>query len=124
MRRISSLVFMLIALCSCSHIQKAFMAASGDPFGAGAEQLARGKGVYTLHCAECHGQAGKGDGPRAESFQAKMPDFSDGSFDKSPGLTAANINYGKRDEMPAFKDRLSEQEIWAVAHYVLSLKQL
>lgn len=47
-----------------------------------------GREVYLRHCAACHGDAGRGDGPVAASLQRPPPDLtqlarrSGGSFDE------------------------------------------
>jgi mono/diheme cytochrome c family protein len=43
-------------------------AALQSPVAATAEGLARGKTYYQYYCLMCHGDAGAGDGPVAESF--------------------------------------------------------
>ncbi len=42
------------------------------------EQLAVGQAVYTLHCKDCHGAEGQGDGPDAAG--RPMPNFADQEF--------------------------------------------
>jgi len=45
-----------------------------------AGDAARGKQLYDLHCALCHGATGKGDGPAAERVLPKPRDFTAGKF--------------------------------------------
>jgi mono/diheme cytochrome c family protein len=40
----------------------------------------RGKGVYDAHCVECHGSAGKGDGPSASYLVPRPRDFTSGKY--------------------------------------------
>jgi mono/diheme cytochrome c family protein len=114
-----------IALLSvqCSHIQKTVVAIQGDPFPptSRTHQIDVGRTVYTNKCTRCHGDTGLGDGSDARTLSSSPPNFSDGSYTKGIGLTAANILYGK-GEMPAFGEKLSEEEIWGVAHFLHTLK--
>lgn len=34
--------------------------------------LEKGKGIFAMRCASCHGNAGKGDGPAAAAFPAEQ----------------------------------------------------
>jgi mono/diheme cytochrome c family protein len=48
-----------------------------------------GKDLYRAYCTQCHGEAGKGDGPRAAALTAPAPDLTTiaarngGKFDRS-----------------------------------------
>ncbi|HEX5633310.1 MAG TPA: c-type cytochrome, partial [Gemmatimonadales bacterium] len=42
-----------------------------------APDLARAALLYAQHCAECHGVAGRGDGPRARGLDPAPSDFAD-----------------------------------------------
>ncbi len=112
----------LLFLCSCSHVQRAYMAVLGNPYEDDSQYAQTGERVYEMHCLRCHGKAGKGDGPEFTEKMANIPNFNDGTYEKSLGLTAANIYYGKR-EMPAFGETLSEREVWAVARYLRTLDE-
>src|SRR5258705_6453753 len=48
--------------------------------GAAPAAGSRGKQVYDAHCAECHGQAGKGDGAAAHLMTPRPRDFSRGRY--------------------------------------------
>ena len=118
--------FTLIILCvhifwGCSHLQRGLMAAKGSPFSESELSQELGKSVFEEHCARCHGTTGMGDRDYSMLINTNIPDFTDGSYSKSLGITAANITYGKRDKMPAFNNTLSEREIWSVATFILSL---
>jgi len=55
----------------------AFFTALLFTFSSDASDLLRGRTVYERNCATCHGGYGKGDGPRAETFNPKPVDFTD-----------------------------------------------
>ncbi|MCB0352659.1 MAG: cytochrome c [Bdellovibrionales bacterium] len=122
-KRLLGVAFLLLFFPACSHVQKTVMAVSGNPYEGSSDLLPLGEATYKSHCTRCHGMTGLGDGPDSSTLTVALPNFSDGSYDKSLGLVAGNITYGKREEMPAFQDQLSEKEIWSVASYIQSLRQ-
>jgi cbb3-type cytochrome oxidase subunit 1/cbb3-type cytochrome oxidase cytochrome c subunit len=89
---------------------------AGDPEPS-AEQLALGERVYVSNCAECHGDNGGGDGYAADSLPIAPTDF----HGERPSL-GENIrvirNGVQGTSMAAWTDRVNDDEILAVAHYV------
>jgi DMSO reductase family type II enzyme heme b subunit len=97
------------------------------------EVVARGREVYRrAKCWECHGEAGRGDGPAAR----KLKDDA-GAFIQAADLTKGWRIKGGREArdifvrfstgldgtpMPSFADSLKEDERWALAHYVSALQ--
>ena len=75
--------------------------------------VADGNAVYQAKCAVCHGKDGRG----LPNWRAKgQPDFTDAKWQKATTdaqITAATKN-GKGKSMPAFKAKLSDEEIAAV----------
>ena len=47
-----------------------------NPIPASESSIAAGAATYTLYCAVCHGNEGKGDGPGAAALNPKPADFS------------------------------------------------
>lgn len=113
--------------------EKSTVVTSAKEPSASPELSARGKQVYTrAKCWECHGESGRGDGPSA-------PTLKD---DAKNAIRAANLRKGwlikggrePRDifmrfstgvdgtPMPSYADSLTEDERWALAHYVASLQ--
>jgi cytochrome c oxidase cbb3-type subunit I/II len=96
-----------------------------------AEIVARGKKEWeNAKCWECHGNEGKGDGEKAEGlkddfgFPIPPANLTTGQFKSGP--TAADIFRTMATglsgtPMPSFSDTLSEEELWAISYYVLSL---
>jgi len=97
------------------------------------EAIARGKQAYQkAKCWECHGESGVGDGPSAPTLKDDAGHF----------IRPANLRKGWRIKggreardifmrfstgldgtpMPSYADSLSEEERWALAHYVRSLQ--
>lgn len=97
-------------------------------------QIARGRQVYLLHCASCHGQRAEGapnwQQPDARGNLPPPPHDDRGhTWRHSDAQLAEIIQNGLRDRfnktpeltMPPFKDRLSSEEIAAVIVYFKSL---
>ncbi len=87
--------------------------------------VARGAKLYARECADCHGVAGKGDGPKAKKVKGPPPtDLTDLSI--MGGLAPVDI-YRKLlfgvagTAMPGFEESLSEDERWAVTAFVATL---
>jgi len=96
-----------------------------NPLPADAATLAAGKSIYKDKCQKCHGPGGLGDGPDAD------PDARGDMDLTTPQRAARNTdgtvyykvaNGRKKPKMPAFKDELKEEQIWAVVTYVQSLR--
>mgnify|MGYP001587279012 FL=1 len=81
------------------------------------ELLTTGAQIYATHCAECHGVNGAGDGFAADQLAVLPTDFRG----ERPALEE-NIrvlrNGVEGTPMAPWTDRLSDDEIVAVAHYV------
>lgn len=104
----------------------------GEEPPANAESIARGKEVYAkLQCFQCHGVAGRGDGPASKTLKddsgRSIParDYSTGQY--LGGDTAKAIHMRFRTgmdgtPMPSFADSVSVAQGWDLAHYVLSLQ--
>ncbi len=91
-----------------------------------AELLERGHTVYTQQCASCHGQEGKGDGSAARFLDPKPRDFTVAEWEHAGEGTveaiAAVVTHGIDDTaMTPFSDVLSEDQIAAVAAYVVNV---
>ena len=90
-------------------------------FGA---DLAKGKNIYVDKCLKCHGEKGRGDGPKAEDLEKKPADYTD--KEKMSKLTDADlkktVKEGKKP-MPAFGKKLTEEQIDDVIAYVRSFAE-
>jgi mono/diheme cytochrome c family protein len=88
--------------------------------------LELGKTVYTDQCESCHGAEGKGDGPAARFLQPPARDLSAGEFEYATDGTVEEIaevvRTGIDDTgMTPFEGQLSDDEINAVATYVVNV---
>lgn len=82
-----------------------------------------GRRLYEQHCLECHGPQGRGDGVKA-AFLSPRPGnlISAATSAKSDKDLLKIIDQGRpRTAMPAWKDRLSDEEQREVLRYIRSL---
>ncbi|HTU03627.1 MAG TPA: c-type cytochrome [Candidatus Sulfotelmatobacter sp.] len=86
-----------------------------------------GESLYSLHCAVCHGTAGRGDGPGARALGLRIPDFTDRSAmaQVSDGFLADIIRkggspFGRSGAMPAWGMKLSDAETSALVAAIRS----
>jgi mono/diheme cytochrome c family protein len=81
--------------------------------------VAAGKQIYQQHCQSCHGSKGDGKGQKAPELSTAPGDFTDAA--KMSGLTDGEL-YSEVTEghhpMPAFKDKLIEEQRWQVVDYI------
>ncbi|MBN2547809.1 MAG: c-type cytochrome [Anaerolineales bacterium] len=81
--------------------------------------LLMGAEIYQANCVECHGKDGKGGMPD----QASAPDLTNQELmaSKSGSDLFQVIRQGAGPAMPAFADKLSLDESWALTDYLRSL---
>jgi cbb3-type cytochrome c oxidase subunit III len=95
-----------------------------NPVPSDAASIAAGKKLYDNNCTECHGEAGKGDGPRAPYSNPTPPNLSDTEWKhgSSDGEIFTVIQNGVNDtDMPSFQKDLQPPQIWQIVNYVKSL---
>ena len=90
--------------------------------------LAIGEALYRQHCAACHGETGRGDGPSAVGFATKPADLTDGRLlNRLPDDYLARVirsggpAEGLAPTMPAFGQYLGETQIRQVLRHVRAL---
>ncbi|HEV8265152.1 MAG TPA: cytochrome c/FTR1 family iron permease [Gemmatimonadales bacterium] len=97
-----------------------------EPLPSRPPSLARGAEVYGVQCAVCHGESGRGDGPKANSLEGPPP--SNLADPAVMGGTSLLEIYRKiaigvpGTAMPEFAEDISEADRWAVAAYVATLQ--
>jgi mono/diheme cytochrome c family protein len=92
---------------------------------ASAEARERGRALFAMHCALCHGEDGDGEGQRREGLTTRPRNFTDPSWQRSvsPRRVFFVIREGKAGTaMPAWPS-LSDEDAWDVTAYVLSLEE-
>ncbi|MCX6928785.1 MAG: cytochrome c [Verrucomicrobia bacterium] len=83
--------------------------------------IATGRRIYEIRCADCHGQKGKGDGPAATDLNPKPGDLSKPALaDQPDGVLFWKISEGKKP-MPPYSTKLSEEQRWQVVNYIRTL---
>jgi mono/diheme cytochrome c family protein len=84
------------------------------------KSLARGRQAYLSHCVDCHDQDGRGLNRR--DFNSTAPADLTDPEEYHHGISAeaifSSIRNGTQEDMPAFKGRLSDEEIWNVVNFV------
>lgn len=88
--------------------------------------LELGRKVFQANCASCHGSKGEGDGPEVRALRGHRPrNFVTDPFryGREPEQVFDTLTTGiAGTPMPSW-DSLSEEERWAVTHFVLSLRR-
>lgn len=113
--------------------QRAIAEITANPFPITAAGLERGKELYTIFCATCHGDKADGAGylvrdPNPATgdagglYPAAPANFMlDDHVNSSNGRYYHGIMYGK-NAMGSYADKLSYEERWQVIHYIRSLQ--
>ena len=86
--------------------------------------ITRGKAIYDMNCATCHGAACKGDGPSAAGLNPPTADSTNPIHTHDPeDLVLWVKNDIPGSAMPAFGDTLTEEKIQDVLAYVAALRR-
>jgi mono/diheme cytochrome c family protein len=112
------LVVSLFAAVAPAHAAPPAQAPAEKPSASG------GQSLFGENCMPCHGAAGQGDGPTAESIPGPLPDMSDPVIARAyvPVENFDIISNGRMDKlMPPWKNQLSEEQIWDTTAYVWAL---
>src|SRR5206468_2696275 len=93
-----------------------------DPYPRRPPSLARGAAVFREQCVQCHGAAGRGDGPKAHQLEGPPPASL---ADRAAMGTVSPVDVYRKvtigvagTAMPQFEETLSPEDRWAVATYV------
>ncbi len=107
--------------------QRAFKEITKAPFEPTEEGLAKGKRLFNIYCAICHGEKGDGEGYLVREdggvFPAMPANFlSDDLKNSSDGRYYYTIMKG-RNMMEPFYDKLDYEERWQVIQYIRTLQK-
>ena len=87
--------------------------------------LAKGQSLYKSKCQRCHGADGTGHGSEADPNHLPA-DLTDGrrAARNPEGVMFYKIWNGReKPKMPAMKTDITRAEVWAVIHYVKTLRK-
>ncbi|HKO42191.1 MAG TPA: cytochrome c [Pyrinomonadaceae bacterium] len=85
---------------------------------AAADEFAATRAIFKEHCVQCHGENAAGGRVQVEGREIKVPNLT-GEHARKPTdeRIAAKISDGD-DEMPAFKDKLTPQQIQDLVKFI------
>lgn len=87
-----------------------------------AESIRRGGELFAVHCAPCHGRAGRGDGPAGAGLLQRPADLTAShTADHTPGDLFWWITHGLGLAMPGFGEQLSITERWDLVNFLRTL---
>lgn len=89
-----------------------------------AENIQLGDTIYRTYCADCHGLAGKGDGPWAVEERGSIPDITAPHMDvHTDGEVFWWLTKGIPSlDKPPMSEELSESQRWTAINYMRSLR--
>jgi len=94
-----------------------------NPYKTTPNAPATGARVYKKVCWTCHGDGGRGTGPQAVELKTKPADYKDPLVvARTDGELFWWISNGGPD-MQAFKDALTDDEIWQIITYIRILQK-
>lgn len=96
-----------------------------NPVAASPSSLARGEFLFKAHCAVCHGEDGKGDGPVAAYFQppaSEVADLTEPRIVKHEDSLMYSIITKGFQGMPSLAENLTPRERWDVINYLRQLQ--
>jgi mono/diheme cytochrome c family protein len=85
--------------------------------------IGRGKAVYLIYCAQCHGHNHDGKGTVGQSFAPLPTDLRSAGVQDSPvGVLFRNVSYGiPNGRQPPLHATITVHDRWKVVAYVKSL---
>ena len=93
-----------------------------NPVPVTAAAISQGKGTYFNFCVQCHGPKADGNGTVGQSFAPLPTNLNDPRvLDQSDGELFYKISLGF-GRHPALANTVSEQDRWAIIHYLRSLR--
>jgi mono/diheme cytochrome c family protein len=93
-----------------------------NPISPTAAAVSRGKGAYFNFCVQCHGPKADGNGTVGQSFAPLPANLTDPQvLEQSDGELFFKISLGF-GRHPPLASTVSEQDRWAIIHYLRSVK--
>lgn len=96
------------------------LGAPKNPIETGPDSIERGRILYSVHCAQCHGATAEGNGPVAPFLENKKPAnlMLEATQTKSDGTLFLTISNGIPGAMPALNENLNIRERWDLVNYL------
>jgi mono/diheme cytochrome c family protein len=86
------------------------------------DSAAKGEELYTIYCSICHGKKGAGQGTLVKREKILgVPAYNDAGRAITEGSVYHVMYYGI-NSMGSYASQMTEDELWMVNHYVMSLK--
>lgn len=86
---------------------------------AATDEFADSRKIYAESCAKCHGAGGTGGEGLFEGKKVKVPSYqSKGAMNASDDKLYDYIANGEDDEMPAFKNDLTEEQMRNLVKFI------
>lgn len=100
-------------------------AAPTAPGGGSSANLERGASLYKSKCGSCHGKSGEGSAMMAKVFKAtpEALNLADAATAARPDAELISTTKNGKNKMPAYKGKLSDEEIGDLIGFIRSLKQ-
>ncbi len=96
---------------------------ASEPAPATADSIQRGKTLFGITCAVCHGQSGDGNSPLSGFFSPRPADLTGDRVQGLPDDDLFLVITQGRGVMPGMAENLSPEERWDVINYVRSLQR-
>ena len=98
-----------------------------SPLKPGADVVKKGQTLFLANCVRCHGPEGKGNGPDSDHAADLTDTFRDSI--NPEGVLFYKVWNGHAiqlrvqvEDMPAFKDKLARDDVWAIVEYLKVLR--
>jgi mono/diheme cytochrome c family protein len=96
-----------------------------NPVEASDANLIAGMKIYQANCAACHGDVNHTHAMLADSLYPRAPQFAEDSPDMPENQNLYIIQHGVRlSGMPAWKQSLSDQQMWQVTTFLSHMDRL
>jgi mono/diheme cytochrome c family protein len=87
------------------------------------EVLAKGREAFTVRCAVCHGPLGNGSGSLGSAYGGKPANLQAPRFLAYPDGKILWVIENGKNAMPSQAADLTEEQRWAVVHYLRALQR-
>src|ERR1700741_5210436 len=82
------------------------------------DELAAARANYQKHCESCHAEKGEGGLVKVDNKQIKVPSLKSDHVMKQPDDKLLKTITGGEEEMPAFKDKMTAEEINQMVRFI------